>query len=740
MICAAPSRASLRRRPLLVSSSFRRFLQVAPLAAAVALAWCAIETPPGVWAIGGAAASGLVLVLARRGLTLALAAPIVLAALACVVSGTGPGATFWHLIDGLHEAASVGSPFGPAGLGALHDLVTVTVCALVVVMVIATFSGRPLLSGLVAVIGVGYPATLLGRHGLAFGFLAAACVVWPTMVSRARTRTALAIGVAAVAGVAAGSASLAQAGLQPEQARVDWRGWSPVGGNRASVGVRYIWDANYLGIRFPTNPTVVLRIRAPRRLLYWRASTLDLFTDDRWIESLYPVITSGGTRTLPDDPLLPESAKAELVKQDVEIAALEDDRLVAVSQPVRLEAPDVSRVLYLSGGIMFAPRGLERGSRYTVWSSAPRPSPAELAESKPDYPEAAQRYLELGRTRFPGFGEAARAPKVSAVFRDDRYPSLWPYRPLWLDAKRLTAASGSPYEATIAIESWLRATGKFGYTETPPLPPEGVPPLVDFATTSKLGYCQHYAGTMAVMLRLLGIPARVAVGFTSGRWSDGEWVVTDHQAHAWVEAWFVGYGWLPFDPTPGRGSLSADYTLASDSADAVRALGTGRFLQPEAVPTDPVPVAPVTEPRTGESGGIPGWLVASVIIPLGFGTLTVGAKALRRRRRLGALDPRIAASGIRLEVLDLMRDHGLKVDRSSSPPVVRSLLRRELGVDGSALERSVGEARYARIETASVAIDQARREFAQLVLATRENLGFRAVLRARLRLRSFRGA
>ena len=83
---------------------------------------------------------------------------------------------------------------------------------------------------------------------------------------------------------------------------------------------------------------------------------------------------------------------------------------------------------------------------------------------------------------------------------------------------------------------------------------------------------------MALMLRMIGIPARVAVGFTAGTWKGGVWTVTDHQAHAWVEAWFAGHGWLAFDPTPGRGILSAVYTLASDSADAVAALGTGRFL------------------------------------------------------------------------------------------------------------------------------------------------------------------
>ena len=113
----------------------------------------------------------------------------------------------------------------------------------------------------------------------------------------------------------------------------------------------------------------------------------------------------------------------------------------------------------------------------------------------------------------------------------------------------------------------------FVYDEQPPAA-DG-PPLVSFATRTRAGYCQHYAGAMAVMLRLLGIPARVAVGFTSGTRKDDKWVVTDHEAHAWVEVWFAGQGWVPFDPTPGRGTFGGTYSFASDSKDAVDALRRG---------------------------------------------------------------------------------------------------------------------------------------------------------------------
>ena len=78
---------------------------------------------------------------------------------------------------------------------------------------------------------------------------------------------------------------------------------------------------------------------------------------------------------------------------------------------------------------------------------------------------------------------------------------------------------------------------------------------------------------MALMLRYLGIPARVAAGFTSGAFdpaspgaTEGTWRVNDRNAHAWVEVWFKGYGWLPFDPTPGRGNLGGPYTSSSISS------------------------------------------------------------------------------------------------------------------------------------------------------------------------------
>ena len=291
---------------------------------------------------------------------------------------------------------------------------------------------------------------------------------------------------------------------------------------------------------------------------------------------------------------------------------------------------------------MSAPQGLTDMRHYTVWSYAPRPTPAALDRSPPTYPAALARYLDVGRTVVPRFGAPGRKATVDAIFRDDLYQELWPYEPMWTEARRLTAKAGSPYEATVTIERWLRTVGGFQYDEHPPYSGPA-PPLVDFLERTKLGYCQQFAGTMALMLRYLGIPARVAVGFTSGTWKDGKWTVTDHDAHAWVEAWFAGYGWLTFDPTPGRGTLSATYTNASDSADAIRALGTGKFLGAGFVPRNAGRgVAPVVK-ATG--GGIP-WRLIIPFAAVGAALLILAlVKSFTRYRRARTSDPRRRAVG-----------------------------------------------------------------------------------------------
>jgi transglutaminase-like putative cysteine protease len=528
--------------------------------------------------------------------------------------------------------------------------------------------------------------------------------------------------------------------VAPGATHVDWRGWDPFARGGGTGEFRFAWDANYAGISFPARPTVVFRVRAPKRAQYWRASTLDTFVADRWIENLYPIDSRTARGPLPADPLVRKRDRkpGSWLHQQVRIDGYGDDHVIAAGAPALIDGRALGRVSFLSGGVMRAADPVSDDTTYSVWSYAPQPSPRALATSPPRYPAAAARYLELGRAQFPGFGAAGREARIERLFADERYQPLWAYRPLWREARRITSGARSPYEATLLLERWFRSDGNFLYEEQPPRG-TGQPPLVDFVTTTRAGYCQHFAGSMAVMLRMLGVPARVGVGFTSGTWKGGFWTVTDHQAHAWVEAWFSGYGWLTFDPTPGRGTLSAVYTLASDSADAVAALGTGRFLDFDQVFRDdprrrPTPTAAETPEETGTAW----WILALPAIPLAAAGLVVAAKAARRARRLRSRDPRRLAWGVRAELVGALVDRGAAVEPHATTATLQRTAERVLAAPCGTLAAAIAEARYGPAERAGSAARRARDELRRALAfaASQERPGRR--LRRALSLRSLR--
>src|SRR5207244_12173587 len=179
----------------------------------------------------------------------------------------------------------------------------------------------------------------------------------------------------------------------------------------------------------------------------------------------------------------------------------------------------------------------------------PEPTPSQLARSKANYPQLIRvqhRYLYVDQKVWaPPFGTRGREAAIYWLFtRSPRAPALDPYRPLYDKAEHIAGGARSPYAAAVALESWFRTSGNFIYDQHPPRPHGSTPPLVDFVMRTQSGYCQHFAGAMALMLRYLGVPARVVAGFSNGQYDkkSGQWIVTDHDAHEWVEAWFKGWG------------------------------------------------------------------------------------------------------------------------------------------------------------------------------------------------------
>ena len=702
-------------------------------------AWALLEAPAEPVAFVAAGMLALVPVLFADWRWRAVAALVTATAGLAVAFETRPYRGFRHAWDGLRDAPAVQAPFDPSDVAALHGLVVVTAFAFALVAALGAASRRPWIVVAAVAAGVGFPAVLLeDGHALRLGTLALGSSLWASLVLRAPgVRRGLA-GVALAVGLVAVSAGVALAGVAPGTGRVDWRGWDPFA-SAGSSDVRFLWDASYSGIDFPIRPTVMLRIRAPARAQYWRISTLETFTDDRWIEHLFPNPLAGTRGRLPSSALAPrrDARPGSWLRQEVTVAGLDDSRVPAATEPARIEGASLGRLEVMQGGVILTRQPLRRGETYTVWSHAPRPTPRQLAAAPARYPSAAERYVQLESALFPWFGAAGRVAQVDRIFRQDHHLALRPYRPLWEEARRLTARARSPYEATLVLERWFRGRGGFRYEEHPPQSLSS-PPLVDFVEVTRAGYCQHYAGAMALMLRTLGIPARVAVGFTAGTWKAGVWTVTDQQAHAWVEAWFPRYGWLAFDPTPGRGTLSAVYTLASDSADAVRALGTGRFLDFTPQPATPGAVAADAAARAPESTTIPWWLLAVLLAPVALILGIVGAKRARRLRRLRDGNARRLAAGVRAELVDALVDRGATLEHDATPTELRNTAERVLRLPVRALTDAIAEARYGPEPRARGSAERARSELRRILAAAAARETPRSRVVATLSLRSFK--
>ena len=182
-------------------------------------------------------------------------------------------------------------------------------------------------------------------------------------------------------------------------------------------------------------------------------------------------------------------------------------------------------------------RRLQPPYSYTVTEAIPNVDVADLQRAGTDYPAWVQPYTTLY------YGDATAAGYSTA--RDAEIAKL---------AQSIVDAAGAktPYARAKAIESWFLVKGRFSYTLAPPTAPVGVRPLDDFLFRTKKGFCQDFSTAMNVMLRTLGIPSRQISGYSVGVLDDKtrQWTVNSLDAHSWVEVYFPGYGWLPFEATP----------------------------------------------------------------------------------------------------------------------------------------------------------------------------------------------
>lgn len=742
-------------------SAARTTAVTVPALVVVSAAWLRLEQPTApLWRVLALLALALVAAAPRR-----RSLRVVGAVTATVAAGwivVGVDLVPWRLLDpgsgfGLADSFStLGTrfgygfsdfygtqlPFDPRVHVAMGELVLTGIFTFSLLVTLFAAARKPVGSALALLVGAGWPATLIGpSHGIVMGaaILGAALVVLAGLGSRRVPALALpAAAVVAAGAVAVGSATAARHGL------VHWQSWNLTHAAGGSAGVGFVWDAHYDGLHWPAQPTVVLQVQSAHTPSYLRAAVLDDVTGDTW--------WVGSPR--PADALEPAAAlrPRNQTRETVTVEGLADTRLPGGSIPVRFAAADAP-LWTPERGFASLPQGLSRGFRYTVWSYTARPSTAQLLHSPPEYPAelADQGLLDVGEgVTMPPFGTPNRFTSVLTLV--SRNPGLNEYLPLARLAEQVAGDASTPYGAVARLEHWFLVSGGFHYSNHPDVIR---PALVGFVTQTRAGYCQFFAGSMALMLRYLGVPARVAVGFAGGTYSQGRraWLVTDRDAHAWVEVWFKGYGWLPFDPTPaapgaarrpttdgtgvagGVGSALYPTASAAGPGTGTAAVENGLMIKNGFGRGSRASASAVSlESGGGADRGRPALLFLLVLA--GAGAAIVLAKTGFRMSRNLRRAPRRVAAACREELASFLVDQRLEVPHSVTLTELGELVQREFGVDPERFVAAATAARFGPVGSAATAAGTARSELRDLLAGARRNLSRRERLRGLLSLRS----
>lgn len=418
---------------------------------------------------------------------------------------------------------------------------------------------------------------------------------------------------------------------------------------------------------------------------YWRLMSLERFTGQEW-RSTGEFAGASGDVPHGDHADVRRSANRQTFRLEStgEVwvpAAFEVEKVSASSAKLRWD-PAAGAL------IVDAASPTADGLVYSVTSAAPAPTPTDLNRTGgPLPPTIRDRYLALPTDLDKRVAQTAR---------------------------QITGAAVSPAAKARALEDWFRGAGGFRYS----LAPHGgqsADALAEFLFQTKEGYCEQFSGAFAAMARTLGIPSRVAVGYTWGDFDAATrtFHVKGRNAHAWPEVWLAGAGWVPFEPTPGRGLPDAtawsgtraqqDEGNGTSAPPApVTVPGSGPTTIPDYTPVRPGPaLSTVPRPvRPGSSGALrpaaarsrsSGWRQLGTIAVIVAGlaaawTMTVPLLLRRRtRRRRGGATTANAKVGVAwTEATEAVAALGLALDPAETPDELTSRARRTFGPDVAA--------------------------------------------------------
>ena len=283
---------------------------------------------------------------------------------------------------------------------------------------------------------------------------------------------------------------------------------------------------------------------------YWRSTGLTVFDGTTWKLPERQLDDADGTLNEP-------GPDARIVQQQIVINRLGGQLVPAAFKPIQVSQPGLlwlgeTDTLLLDDGATLA-----TGDVFNIASDVAVPSPDLL--------------------------RATTASGLGADMTD--LPDSVPSEAIGLAAE-VTAGAATDYDRALALQNWFR--DEFDYSLE--VQRGHSDDAISAFLRARIGYCEQFAGTFAVMARSLGMPARVAVGFTQGELrSDGQFHVLGKHAHAWPEIWFDGVGWVLFEPTPGRGAPGSEDLTGVPAAQDSSATEPGSG--------DPVPAPSTTAPQ-----------------------------------------------------------------------------------------------------------------------------------------------
>lgn len=300
-----------------------------------------------------------------------------------------------------------------------------------------------------------------------------------------------------------------------------------------------------LGRGFPLSDTVMFEVQAPDvpydqrpPRYYWQGRTYDYFNNGQWY--------SIGTIRDEYSPSTVNPLKVNLQDKTASHFVISTgdatfSLLYAPAQPIWISRSGLTFSQPADGGkdlvAWHAFPWLKSGETYQVDSILNNPNRQQLEEAGTEYPDwVKNKYLQL---------PANFSPKIQDV------------------AKQVTADAQTPFDKAAAVTQYLRQN--IEYASTIPAPPRNTDVLEWVLFQYKKGFCVYYASSEVLMLRAVGIPARMAVGFSQGEQKGDKYIVRKANAHAWPEVYFPGIGWVEFEPTGNQPTLDRPLPLLDAS-------------------------------------------------------------------------------------------------------------------------------------------------------------------------------